>query len=194
MSLFALKPRPIATRDKDPSRLRDDRLFLVACDDTFAPKQYFSFFGFTRVKIHVIPTEDGSSVAESVLKRLLEFEHEEDDERWMLLDADHVTAGTHLPGFLRALRNSERLGVKVALSKPSFELWLLLHHEEESAVTSLANAIEVEHALRNKLGEYNKTKLKAHHYPYPSVAVAFERARRLDLNVPGGDIPQTNTS
>lgn len=77
MSLFERKPRPIPTRDKDPDSLRDDRLFIVACDDTYAPQQCFGFFRLTRVKIHVVPTLDGTSAAEHVLERLLSFEFEE---------------------------------------------------------------------------------------------------------------------
>jgi hypothetical protein len=72
MSLFQRKPRPLS---RDAESLRDDRLFIVACDDTFAPKQYFDFFRITRVKIHVVPTTDGTSVAAHVLERLLQFDH-----------------------------------------------------------------------------------------------------------------------
>jgi hypothetical protein len=194
MSLLNLKPRPIPNRDKDPNALRDDRLFIVACDDTYAPDQYFGFFQFTRIKIHVVPTQNGTSAAQSVLDRLLEFEHDEDDERWMLLDTDHVIQGTHLVGFLTALRNAASQGVRVALSRPCFEMWLLLHHEEETAVSTLPNADAVESALRAKLGEYNKTNLKEEHYPRSSVAQAFDRAQRLDLSVGGGDIPAGNAT
>jgi hypothetical protein len=194
MSLFDRKPRPIPTRDKDPNSLRDDRLFIVACDDTYAPQQYFAFFRLTRVKIHVVPTLDGTSAAEHVLNRLLSFDYGEGDERWMLLDTDHVTQGTHLPGFLRALQAAATQGVNVALSKPCFELWLLLHHESETAVSALKNAREVEEALRAQLGEYNKTNLKEEHYPQSSVVNAIERAERLDLSVEGGDIPNSNAT
>jgi hypothetical protein len=194
MSLFDRKPRPIPNRDKDPASLRDDRLFIVACDDTYAPQQYFSFFRLTRVKIHVVPTVDGTSAAEHVLERLLSFEYEEGDERWLLLDTDHVTQGTHLPGFLRALQTAAAQGVNVALSKPCFELWLFLHHEQETEVLTFADARDVEDALRSRLGEYNKTNLKAEHYPRSLVATAVERAERLDRTVQGGNIPQTNTT
>ena len=30
---------------RDPHTFRDDRLFIIACDDTYAPKQYFDFPG-----------------------------------------------------------------------------------------------------------------------------------------------------
>jgi RloB-like protein len=194
MSLLNRNPRPIPTRDKDPNSLRDDRLFIIACDDTYAPQQYFGFFRLTRVQIHIVPTVGGTSVAEYVLERLLPFDHEEDDERWMLLDTDHVIQGTHLPGFLRALQTAANHGVKVALSRPCFELWLLLHHVPETAVSTLGNAREVEDALRARLGEYNKTNLKKEHYPRASIMEAIERAERLDATVGGGSIPPANST
>ena len=191
MSLIQRKPRPL---NRDIADFRDDRLFIVACDDTYAPKQYFSFFNITRVPVHVVPTQDNSSVAQYVLGRLLEFEHEEDDELWMLLDTDHCIQGHHITGFIQAIRDAKQRGVHVAVSKPCFELWLLLHHVDESAVVSLPNAKLAEKALRNVLGEYNKTHLKETDYSVESVRDACFRAERLDTTVTSGDIPETNTS
>jgi hypothetical protein len=192
MTLNPRQPRPLT---RDASSLRDDRLFIVACDDTFAPKQYFDFLRLARVQIHVVPTPpDGTSAASHVLGRLLRYDHEEDDERWMLLDTDHCVQGTHLSMFVGTLAEAKRQQVNVALSKPSFELWLLLHHVEETAVGVLPAAKDVEEALRAKLGEYNKTKLRQEHYPLTSVCDACIRAERLDATVAGGDIPSENTT
>jgi hypothetical protein len=191
MSLFQRKPRPLS---RDIESLRDDRLFIVACDDTFAPKQYFDFFRITRVKIHVVPTTDGTSVGAHVLNRLPQFDHDPDDELWMLLDTDHCATGSHLRGFTEALRDASDKQVNVALSKPCFEFWLLLHHLDEAAAVGLADCGDVESKLRESVGEYNKTNLKKSHYPVASVAVACERAERLDATVAGGEIPADITS
>jgi hypothetical protein len=174
--------------------LRDDRLFIVACDDKFAPKQYFDFFQLTRVQVHVVPTLDGSSAAQHVLNRLLNIDHDVDDELWMLLDTDHYAQGTHLANFTADLAEAKRQGVNVALSKPSFELWLLLHHVEETALGALPAATDVEEMLRARLGQYNKTHLKREHYPLAAVRDACIRAERLDATVTGGDIPNGNTT
>ena len=191
MSLVPRQPRPLT---RDTCSFRDDRLFIVACDDTFAPKQYFNFFQLARVHIHVVPTSNGSSAASHVLNRLLNVDHDADDELWMLLDTDHYVQGSHLPGFIDALREAKRRGVNVALSRPSFELWLLLHHLEESDLGVLTTAKGAEEALRTKLGQYNKTNLKREHFPLASVYNACVRAQRLDATVKGGDIPDTNTT
>lgn len=192
MSLLQLKKRPIK---REPGTLRDDRLFYVACDDTYAPKQYFDSFELPRVKIHVVPTEDGTSVAAHVLGRLEKFECDVDDERWMLLDTDHCLSGTHLKGFLAAIKEARRKGVRVALSKPCFEVWLLLHHLiDVERLSVVEQAKDVDAMLRELLGEYNKTRVKAEHFPLDSVVNAYERARAIDLAVAGGDAPEAVTT
>lgn len=86
MPLTHRRPRPLS---RDQQTFRDDRLIIIACDDTYAPKQYFGFFRFPRVHVHVVETLDGTSSAQAVLQRLLGYDFEEDDERWLLLDTDH---------------------------------------------------------------------------------------------------------
>ena len=191
MSLTHRKARPLA---RDKQTFRDDRLIIVACDDTYAPKQYFNFFRIPRVQVHVVETTDGTSVAQAVLDRLLTYEHEEYDERWLLLDTDHCIQGAHLESFLTALREARQKGIKVALSRPCFELWLLLHRAEETRVGALTDGAAVVTELRRSLGEYNKTNLLADHFPLAAVAQACVRAKRLDEKIGGGEIPQGNTT
>ena len=191
MSLLQLKRRPL---NRDSATWRDDRLFIVACDDTCAPKQYFGFFRNTRVQVHVIPTEDGSSAAAHVLGRLLGYSHEEDDERWLLLDTDHCIKNEHLASFTATLQQAKQKGIFVALSRPCFELWLLLHHVDESHVEALRHARDVEEKLRELLGQYNKTKLKKEHFSPESIVAACERAEKLDSTVTGAEIPSGNTT
>lgn len=194
MSLIKdLKPRPLI---RDTDRLRDDRLFIVASDDSYAPKQYFNFFRLSRVQVHVVetPLDENRCHAIDVLERLEAIDHKEEDERWMLLDADHYVNGPHVKEFRRIIKEAKEKGISVALSKPCFELWLLLHHANRAAVTELDNAKSVEKALRDLLGEYNKTCLKREHFPLEAVAKAYLQARDLDKTVKGGVIPQTNTS
>ena len=185
------QPRPIK---RDAPALRDDRLFIIACDDRYAPDQYFNFFRIPRIQVHVVPTEDCNSAAKYVLERLLKIECDEDDERWLLLDTDHCTEESHFPGFVGALEEAQRQGIKVALSKPCFELWLLLHHIEETEVGSLPHAEAVDARLREVLGSYNKCRLRAEDYPLAKVSEACTRAARLDSTVGGGHRPDTNTS
>ena len=172
-----LKSRPLK---RDVGTLRDDRLFIIGCDDTYAPKQYFDFLRLPRVQIHVIPTIDGTSAAAHVLERLLSFDHEPDDERWLVLDIDHALNGRHVVSFMQALKRAEDNDIKVALSNPCFELWLLLHHQIESDCTGLREANDVTAMLRAKLGSYNKTKLNPAHFPLQLIPLASARAQIMD--------------
>jgi hypothetical protein len=191
MSLLKRNARPLT---REVSDFRDDKLFIIACDDTFAPKQYFSFFNLNRVKIHVVSTDDGTSHAEHVLDRLMSYECEEYDERWMLLDTDHCIRGGHIRSFIRTLKDAEKKGVNVALSRSCFEVWLLLHHLEAKDVISTRNAAEVEELLRSTLGNYNKTRLMEEDFPLALVPEACRRAAALDAGVQGTHIPKSVTS
>jgi hypothetical protein len=112
----------------------------------------------------------------------------------LLLDTDHYANGAHVKSFKKAIKQAKQKGVKVALSKPCFELWLLLHHVGIDEINSLGDAGQVGVKLNGILGGYNKTRLKSEHYPPSSVAQAFHRAKDLDQCVSGGDIPSSNTS
>lgn len=193
MSLTQRKPRPIK---RSESTLRDDRLFIVACDDTYAPKQYFGFFRLPRIQVHVVETTDGSSSAKHVLNRLLEYKKSchDDDELWMVLDTDHYTSGTHIKGFVEAIKKARATGVNVALSKPCFELWLLLHHLDGKELVNLKDANDVENTLRVTLGGYDKRNLKEKDYPVETLKTAIKRAEVLDKSIGRTEIPIANTS
>lgn len=108
MSLIQRKPRPIK---RNETTLRHDRLFIIACDDTYAPKQYFDFSQISRIQVYVVQTEDGTSAARHVIDRLLEFKRncEEDDELWMLLDTDHYTRKRHIWSFKDAIKKARKI-------------------------------------------------------------------------------------
>lgn len=193
MSRLWRKPRPL---DRDQQDYRDDRLYIVACDDTYAPKQYFEAYKIPRLQIHVIPTEDGTSSAKHVLKRLLEYESEERDERWMLLDTDRYAQREHLKSFKRALKEARKKGVHVALSKPCFEFWLLLHHlaRHDPDLQQVSTARHAENLLRKALGSYKKNNLKPEDFSLQRVVQAIVEGQAVDTSVGGGDIPRANAS
>jgi hypothetical protein len=111
MSLTQRKARPIR---RENTSLRDDRLFLIACDDTYAPHQYFGFFKLARIQVQVVPTVDGTSVAKYVLDRLREYELEPHDERWLLPSIPiTVPVGTISPAFARRCSKPSKLASRL---------------------------------------------------------------------------------
>jgi len=180
---------------RSESVFRDDRLFVIATDDTYAPLQYFNAFQLSRVKILVVPTQDGTSAAPHVLARVEQYEVEEDDQRWMLLDTDHYTRPDHAATFLHALTDARKKGINVALSNPCFDFWLLLHHVQEvSRLSAIKNARDVLVELRAELGEFNKTNVDMTKFTLSSVVAACRVAKILDLASDGGDRPESPMS
>lgn len=183
---MTLRPRPLV---RETATFRDDRLFIVACEDTYAPQQYFEFFRIPRVQIHVVPAKDGRSSPPHVLERLLEIEHAEYDERWLLLDVDHRSEGPHVTSLVQTLSEARRNGVNAAICNPCFELWLLLHHRREDGLGTFAPCDVVTDTLREVLGGYNKRRLRSEQFGRQSVAEACARARRLN-DTPPWSVPK----
>jgi hypothetical protein len=103
------------------------------------------------------------------------FDRELFDEVWCVTDVDSfereggkVTAALALAG---------KAGIKMAVSDPCFEVWLLLHHEDCSA--HCANCGEVERKLRKRLPDYDKARLRFRDYA-GGLDRAVERARALE--------------
>jgi hypothetical protein len=187
MSLLNRRPISIGREQRE---FKDDRFFMVATDDTHAPKQYFQNLAFRRVKIFVLPTsaELGDSAPAQVVERLKTAflfckerkEVREGDEFWVLLDRDHHFQASHTPGTREALRAARQAGFEVAISNPCFELWLLLHHQEPAPDSDFKDCKAVEAALRNRLGSYNKTNLLPSQFPIDLIPDAIHRAKALE--------------
>jgi hypothetical protein len=195
LSLLHREPR---TLSRDSGRYRDDRLFLIACDDRYAPPQYFEFFEIPRVRIIVDPTLDSRSAPQHVLSRLLakrdKMKLDVDDECWLVLDTDHNLQPSHRTNFAQTIQEAKAQGIKVAVSCPCFEIWLLLHHATETDAANLSSCDDIQNLIRSRAGSYNKTRLKREHYRDGSAAEAILRSERLDATVQGGDIPQSPTT
>lgn len=185
MSLLARKQVRIGRAQREA---RDDRVFLVATEDSHAPEQYFKALAFRRVKVFVLGTEGGLSAPVHVMDRLraafesakANKEVQPNDEFWLMLDTDHWIKGQNLPGLLEALAQARQAGFRFAMSNPCFELWLLLHHEEIVPGTVFGKCAEVEARLRTALNGYNKRNVQSGQFPRESIALAIQRARSLE--------------
>lgn len=182
MPLIRRQPRPIS---RDQGFFRDARLFVVATEDTYAPKQYFALFSNPRLHVEVLETIPGQRQdPRAVVNRLIGYAEvyqiAGDDQLWALLDTDHWTEGKHKAGLLEAIADARQRGYRVAMSNPCFELWLLLHHESVTRGTRFADCDVVGSRIRSIVGSFNKTNLRPEHYPIGSVHSAVERARALE--------------
>ncbi|MGV3623483.1 MAG: RloB family protein [Archangium sp.] len=164
-------------------------MFVVATEDTYAPKQYFAAFELPRVSIKVVETDDSQSAASHVVARLKKIVDEakkfgewtDVDQYWVLLDTDHWSQGTHVAAFSKAIKEAKDCGFHVAVSNPCFELWLLLHVVDAS---SPLDAKTAEQQLRTALGGYSKTNVPTAKL-MPLLNDAIARAKKLDVGEGG---------
>jgi hypothetical protein len=181
MTSHGKKPRPLTREDR---KYKDDRLFIIATEDTHAPDQYFRVFGNARIHVTVLPTKDGLSSPEHVFQRLdafrEEFQTTEDDEFWLMLDTDHWIEPNHVATFRSVCTEAVQKGYELAHSNPCFEVWLLLHVTDLDAGEQFQRCADVEQRLRDVLGEYSKRRINREKFSRDDAMTAVERAEKLD--------------
>jgi hypothetical protein len=194
MNLRCKKPRPLTREDKT---YRDDRLFVIATEDTYAPDQYFHVFRNPRIHVRVLPTEGGLSAPEHVLQRLdgfvNDFQTMEEDELWLMLDTDHWAEPNHIASFNQVCAQATQKGFGLAHSNPCFETWLLLHVTDLDPGEQFERCADVIERLKRVLGDYSKRNIDSTRFSLDAAVIATERAEKLDES-PGGRWPQKTGS
>ena len=187
MTLRHKRARPL---DR-PELHRDFRRFVLATEDTYAPRQYFeesSIFRNPRIHVLTLPTQDGRSAPEHVLERLKAYrdeakrknEFEDEDEFWLVLDTNHWIEPNHIDNFTSVCGEALQQGFKLAHSRPCFEVWLLLHFEDLNPSDQFQSCKEVEDRLKDVLGGYNGSRLDLSRFDRKNAGVAAKRAETLD--------------
>jgi hypothetical protein len=184
MRLRFNKPRPLNRQD---GAYRDSRLFVIATEDTHAPKHYFEE-NFRSPRIHVVTltTKDGLSSPDHVIRRIdeyrEEFELKDGDVLWLMLDTDHWVKANHVKNFDRVCREAGQKNYQLAHSNPCFEIWLLLHLEDIAADQEFRRSDDVIRRLKRKLGGYDKGSRATIRFPSKAIAAAVARAKKLDTS------------
>ena len=189
---------------------RDARLIVIASEGKDTERIYFKALAkeYTnpRVHVHILERsedEQNNSSPEHVLKQLndykSQYELEDDDELWLVVDKDRWTEAMLSRV---ATECSQDVAMHMALSNPCFELWLLLHLEDEASLTPEEQMRWMENRRKSKNADpYLKVQLRQemgsyHEADYDAlmlikhVEVAIERAKTLDKN-PADRWPQT---
>ena len=104
-----------------------------------------------------------------------EFNPADGDEAWAVFDGDeHINSDR--PGWDRALALAVENGIKIAISNPCFELWFLLHFQEQSANLSRS---EARRKLKEHVESYEKNMDLYPRYLKDRTALAVQRAQSL---------------
>ena len=180
------------------SGVRDPKLIIIAAEGVRTERAYFKdmaspiYFYNPRIHVEVLEREASHSAPEAVLQSLDKFYHQyrlrEQDELWLVLDTDRWGSAK----LARIAALCYQKGYALAVSKPCFELWLLLHLrsldgyspetlDEFRENRKTGDRTRLEQELLTLLGEYNKSAPKTERF-LPHVAVAVEQARALDLH------------
>lgn len=177
MDITSRRKRPL---DRTVPHLRDTRLVIIFSEGEKTEKQYFEsdLFRSHRVQVKVIETDNGLSAPKHVFDRMKTYlsnvDLEPNDEYWLVTDVDRWPEEQLSEVFSHAIRGKNR--AQLAISNPSFELWLYLHLGDWTGGS--VNSAQIETALRVSLDGYNKSHLQIDTFR-PGVRSAVERAKIL---------------
>lgn len=144
--------------------------------------RYFDIFKEQNVRFQfkVIPCDNNRSSPDQVLKHLkseLEEEPLQDgDEKWLVVDVDEYE-----PQLSQVAQECLNSGIKLAVSNPCFEFWLLLHFQEPK--NRLQSCKDVKEKLAPIMGQDPGNSDGYSAIFYHKAIKAIERARdKDDLN------------
>lgn len=111
------------------------------------------------------------SVPMTLVNLAVEAIRNSDGEVWCVFDVEWPQ---NHPNLVEACDKARRHGIRLAISNPCFELWLVLHHREQSAWLDNDPARRLRRSID---GQDDKGVDPSRYIPHRSVAA--ERARRL---------------
>jgi hypothetical protein len=167
---------------RSPHRQPKTRI-LIVCEGRVTERQYFKAFQHQvrNPRVHVeVSKETGVplTVVQCAVRlrneAISEAKRERDenllwDQVWGVFDVDEH------PNLDKAVDLAESEGIQLAISNPSFELWALLHFQEQRA---FASRQQVRASLKTYLPDYEK--LLDFEVMHPHYAEALRRAQELD--------------
>lgn len=150
---------------------------LVICEGKVTEPQYFEAFRREeRNRLVDVVIDNASGVPKTLVERAVvrkkraeldaKQAHDDNlkyDEVWCVFDVDEHP---NLPDARQQARDN---GIKLAVSNPCFELWLLLHFTDQTAHIERGAA---KASLRNYIRDYHK------HVPFESLRSGYEDAVR----------------
>ena len=127
---------------KRKTGFRDARLIIIATEGSITEVEYFNqlreqeILSPLRFQIKVIPPDENKSAPNHIIKSLTtykkQYQIKDDDELWMVIDRDRWTV--QMLSDIISQSRQKRIGL--CISNPSFEIWLILHFEDLSKISS----------------------------------------------------------
>jgi len=181
------------------------QLIMLACEGEKTERFYFEAFfdrlkrSHTISKLSCVIAPHKHTNPTGVLNDLLQcvtntgYTYKDYEERWIVIDRDKERAGGGghtLDDYMKAITRAKDIGVDVAWSNPSFELWYLLHFEYRNTGIDRDELIARLSKCLGKKYQKNDTNLFAE--LEPKVNNAIRNANRLLENAVESDAPKMN--
>jgi hypothetical protein len=176
------------------------KTLLILCEGERTEPEYLNALKFepsvrevAAVEIRVAQADSGA-VPLTLVRRAIEArtravsENEEIDEFWCVFDVEWPI---NHPNLAEAIALAEANEIKVAISNPCFEAWLILHFKEHGAWLDNHQAARLRRHLDNSVGKGIDPALYM-----PQVPTASTRAAKLEERHQqnGTSFPQDNPS
>lgn len=159
------------TRRK-PYRQPADRV-LVVCGGVHTEPEYFEGMrkSYRNAAVKIVVRKSGKAPDELVrlAMTIRDRDPESFDEVWCVFDLDDFDV-------VDALKLAGRGGIRLAISNPCFELWLLLHFENCTA--AMTGYTQLRRRLRRHIADYDKGCGTFDQFR-PTVPAAIDRAKAL---------------
>ncbi|MDI9365363.1 MAG: RloB family protein [Flavobacterium sp.] len=194
-------PRNFGIRQNKESLRTPNSIIVIACEGK-TEEEYFKLFNIKSkiIKVKDISIEvlekldlsDTKSAPKHVIDLLEEYRIHyqiDNDELWMVIDRDRQNnSKKQLEEIVESCNNQ---GFNIALSNPTFELWILLHIKtiseyEDDVLQKIKDNKKVnknkrflEKELSNLLGGYTKGVIKKD-LILPNVKTAIKQAKQID--------------
>jgi hypothetical protein len=183
---------------KAPSRVVKQKI-LIACEDAKSSRFYLDALRkdlrLPAERLVLVPHSctDPKGIVESVIdaraERIREKTFGEGDSAWAVFDGDEHR-DRDLNNWNTALQRAKSKKIHLAISNPSFELWLLLHFQDQFGPIHRDGVC---HRLKEHLGSYDKARgyyleLKQH------LERAMQRAEALQTHPRDPATPFCNPS
>lgn len=169
----------IKTTFKRKSGFRDARLIVLACEGSKTEPRYFqalrAIYQKSAIQVEILDRKsvgiaETNSAAKHVIEVLNRFKKKykltKEDELWLLLDRDEGNFSEAQLSETARLCTQKKYNL--AISNPTFELWLLLHFENIAEIEQKEQAIilknekisshkkHIEKRIEQHLNGYNK--------------------------------------
>ena len=160
------------------------RKVLIVCEGQKTERGYFEALRRSmrlptmRIRVVHPNATDPLTIVESTIEERAKLRSDglwfATDEAWVVFDGDeHISAS--LQRWNRAIQLARDNGIRLAVSNPCFELWYLIHFQDQTANLDRASACR---RLRTHIASYAKSDVL---WPTPLQALTAEAVRRSEV-------------